>query len=168
MTEWSGSEFTYHSNAASNQATKPKLCGVHKVLQNQHQHRHDCKHLALTSLSITKLSSTLPLLLEYCLSNSLSVPLVRHSSEKDAPPFYVLLSMTEWSGPEFTYHSNAASNQATKPKLCGVHKVLQNQHQHQRWMQTPCSHFFLYYKAIINTAIIVEKLLKQLSLSPIG
>jgi hypothetical protein len=52
MTEWSGPEFPYRSNAASNQATKPKLHRVHKVLQNQHQHRHDCKNLALTSLSV--------------------------------------------------------------------------------------------------------------------
>jgi hypothetical protein len=54
MTEWSGPEFIYRSNVVSNQATKPKLHGVHKVLQNQHQHQHchDCKNLALTSLSV--------------------------------------------------------------------------------------------------------------------
>jgi hypothetical protein len=156
MTEWSGPEFTNHSNAASNQATKPKLRGVHKVLQNQHQHRHYCKHLALTSFSITKLSSTLPLLSEYCFSISLSVPLARHSSEEDAPPFYVLLSMTEWSGPEFTYHSNTASNQATKPKLHGVHKVLQNQHQHRH----DCKHLALTSLSITKLSSTLPLLLE--------
>ena len=45
---------------------------------------------------------------------------------KTAPRF-VILSMTEWAGPEFMYHGNVASiNQVTKPKKCGVHKVLHN------------------------------------------
>ena len=132
MTEWSGPEFTYCSSAASNQATKPKLRGVHKVLQNQHQHCHDCKkpcfHFSLYFKAIINTAIIAETLLKHL---SLSVPLARHSSEEDVPPFYFLLSMAEWSGPEFMYRSNAASNQATKPKLHGVHKVLQNQHQHR-------------------------------------
>jgi len=50
----------------------------------------------------------------------------QYNLEEDVPPFYVFLSMTEWSGPEFTYCSNMASNQATKPKLHGDRKFLQN------------------------------------------
>ncbi len=46
------------------------------------------------------------------------------------PTLCILLSMTEWSGSKFTYRSNAASNQATKPKLHGVHIIQQHQHQH--------------------------------------
>ena len=96
-----------------------------------HEHRCDCRNLILSLFSLLQ---SYHLHWHYCRNNALasllSVPLARHSSEEDVPPFYVLLSTTEWSGPEFMYHSNAASNQATKPKLRGVHKVLQNQHQH--------------------------------------
>ena len=45
-------------------------------------------------------------------------------------PLCVWLLITKWSGSEFMYHSNAASNQATKPKLHRDHTIQQNQHQH--------------------------------------
>jgi hypothetical protein len=38
MTEWSGSEFTYRSNAASNQATKTKLHWLQVIPPSKHQH----------------------------------------------------------------------------------------------------------------------------------
>jgi hypothetical protein len=62
MTQWSGQGFTYPGNVASDQATKSNLCWYHVFSYHLHQHRHDCRNLTLTSLSITKLSSTLPLL----------------------------------------------------------------------------------------------------------
>lgn len=45
-------------------------------------------------------------------------------------PLCILLLMTEGSGSEFTYCTNAVPNQATKTKLCGFHVILQNKHQH--------------------------------------
>ena len=108
MTEWSGSEFTYRSSAASNQATKPKLCGLHVIQQNKHQLCPDAD-----------CSPRLPFQ-----SRCGVVQLWGRQS-----PLCILLSMTEWSESEFTNCSSTLSNQATKPKLRRLHVIPQNKQQ---------------------------------------
>ena len=156
MTEWSGSEFTYHSSAASNQVTKPKSRRVHIIQQTLHQHCTDdnCNPLAPFE------NACYQALKYFCIqwSHKGNIKQGLHNPTKHTPihvnfnplpafqkacqlaelvrywgrlsPLCVLLSMTEWSGSELTYHSSAASNQATKPKLCKAHIIQQKEHKH--------------------------------------
>ena len=54
---------------------------------------------------------------------TISVSLPYGTALRKTTPLCILLSMTKWSGSEFTYCSNAVSNQATKPKLCELHLI---------------------------------------------
>ncbi len=123
MTEWSGPEFTSDKSLASNQATKTTMCGR---LQQSCKTNTNSKLLP-SPHTMTKSNEkpTFSFVRNTTMTNPTYIVKISHSVlsqsrwegialRKMFPPF-VLLSMTEWSGPEFTYRGNAASNQATKP-----------------------------------------------------